>query len=108
MYQDDPRFGEDAVLSRISWTVASPTQPTLVVSPAANGRIGITFVAAPNLTYFLYRKFTVDAPGPWDAAENFVTVVPPVDVETIINLEPPTDAGQSFYRVLAVEFPRQP
>lgn len=108
LYQDDPRFGEDAVVSGLSWTVEGSQEVSLAVSAVGNGRIGITFLARPNVTYVLHRKFAIDAAGAWDAPENYVMTAPAVGAETALTLEVAAEQAKAFYRVSAAEVPRQP
>lgn len=106
LYQDDPLFGEDAVLTRsATWTVQSggalPLQ-IASITPQQNGSVSLTFQAEAGKSYSLLERDALDAAHPWSKVES-------TPVETTsgqVTLTDPTPSSAiRFYEVVTPALP---
>jgi hypothetical protein len=69
LYQDDPLFGEDAVVTKsATWTVQTSAPPPLQignVAPQADGSVSMTFTAEAGKSYSLLERDALDPTHPW-------------------------------------------
>jgi hypothetical protein len=105
LYQDDPLFGEDAILTRSSiWTVQSrPAELQIAsITPSQNGSVSVTFVAEAGKSYSLLERDALDASHPW-------TKIQSTAVETTtanVTLTDATAAGViRFYEIVTPALP---
>jgi hypothetical protein len=68
LYQDDPLFGEDAVVSHsATWTVQSTAETPLQVTSVTrqNNVVSLTFMAQAGQSYSLLSRDALDTAHPW-------------------------------------------
>jgi len=74
LYQDDPLFGEDAVVTRSkTWTVQNSESAPLKIDSIAtlqNGSVSLTFQAEAGKSYSLVGRDALDAVHPWTKVES--------------------------------------
>jgi len=96
LYQDDPLFQEDAVLSRSrTWSVQHSLQ---ITSPTvSDNQFILHFPAAAGNTYSVQYRDTFDATGPWTGLTN-IPAQPSTGDFAVTNS--PLSSSNRFYRVV--------
>ena len=96
LYQDDPLFGEDAVLSRSrTWNVQTSLR---ITSPALSGNdFTLHFPAAAGNTYSVQYRDAFDPAHPWSNLTN-VPAQPSTGDYAVTNS--PAPSPSRFYRVV--------
>jgi hypothetical protein len=106
LYQDDPLFGEDAVLTRsTTWTVQSaPAELQIAsISPRQDGAVSVTFLAEAGKSYSLLERDALDAAHPWVNIQST-----PVETATSNITITDTTPGGSVIRFYEVVTPALP
>lgn len=87
LWQDDPLFQEDAVISRTAtWTVQAGAALFTLIHRVTGG-VELKFVAEPNQSYSLLARDSLDAAHPWSVAQAIPGT--PAGGETTITVEAP-------------------
>jgi hypothetical protein len=93
LWQDDPLFQEDAVMSRTAtWTVIAGA-PKFTSIQAVTGGVQLKFVADPNQTYTLLARDSFDAAHPWAAVQS----IPATQTGGETTLTVPAPSSTRFY-----------
>jgi hypothetical protein len=106
LYQDDPLFGEDAVVTRsATWTVQSAAAPLQIgnVAPQQDGSVSLTFNAEAGKSYSLLERDGFDPQHPWAkvASTPVETASGPVTLS-----DPNSTAGNvRFYEIVTPAVP---
>ena len=102
LYQDDPLFGEDAVISRsATWTVNGVTALTFSGITRTDSQVSLTFQAEAGSSYTLLAKDSLDPGVAWTK----VTSLPTQTVSGPVTLNDQTSSTSRFYELVT---PAQP
>jgi hypothetical protein len=106
LYQDDPLFGEDAVVTRsATWTVQSAAAPLQIgdVAPQQDGSVSLTFNAEAGKSYSLLERDGFDAQHPWSK----VASTPTETTSGPVTLSDPNSAAGNvrFYEIVTPAVP---
>ena len=100
LYQDNPFFGADAVVTRSHTWVTGLKIDSISYIPPGNdlAKATLHFVAYPGVTYTVEYRDAFDAGHPWQVLSTF-TVQSAGD--RVVNDFPPANATNRFYQILA-------
>jgi hypothetical protein len=102
LYQDDPLFGEDAVISRsATWTVSAADALMFSGITWTDSQVSLIFQAAAGSSYTLLAKDSLDPSVSWSK----VTNVPTQTVSGPVTINDQTSGASRFYQVVT---PAQP